>query len=201
MEAGSPCDQLGAPSQSASDRLGLVASFTARARSGSLVASGARPWCPARRLRLAEGVMTLWCSSAAGSSVPGRILHKAGARAGGRRRGESAGWALSALWLGPGWTKASPAAALRGLGHGGASSSFSADRELLEALKPRAAVCGGALQRSCSRRALALVQSQPPAWSSALLRLANRRPPTRAFAGSRKFGLLRGNFSGPTLPA
>lgn len=101
-----------------------------------------------------------------GQFCAGRILHKAGARAGGRRRGESAGWALFARWLGPGWTKASPAAALRGLGHGGASTSLCADRELLEALKLRAAVCGGALQPSCSPRApaaLALVQSQPPA--------------------------------------
>lgn len=204
MEAGSPWDRLGAPSESASDRLGLVASFTAAAHSGFLVASSAPLRCPSSRLRLAAGTMTLWRWSVAGSSVPERILHKAGARAGGRRCRESAGWALSALWLGPGWTKASPVAVLRGLGHGGASSSSPADRELLEALRRRAAVCGGAGSLAAHpefQPHLALVLSQPPARSSAPLRLPDRRPPTRAFAGSRKFGLLRGNFSGPTLPA
>lgn len=43
IEAGSPWDWLGTPSESGSDLLGLAASFTARARSELLVASGARP--------------------------------------------------------------------------------------------------------------------------------------------------------------
>lgn len=153
------------------------------------------------------------CSTASGLLYPGRMQHKAGGRASGQQRGKPApsplprhAGSLRVRWA-LGWTK-QPAAA--------GSCSRSRVWDTAEPLRPLPPA--GSIWRRWGREprlllrpeprlfqraqpALALGVSRPPAPNPAPLPLAGRRPPTRAFAGSTKFGLLRGNFSGPTLPA
>ena len=160
--------------------------------------------------------MALGARAPADSSVPGRAPHKAGGRAAARRAGSfgapSARGPLRDRWA-RGWTKR-PAA----------TSLCSRSRACGTAKPLRPLLPAGSIWRRCGREprrlrrpeprfflrsqpalalalALALGLSRPAAASPAPLPLAGCRPPTRAFTGSRKFGLLRGNFSSPTLPA
>lgn len=154
--------------------------------------------------------MALGARALAESSVPGRAPHKAGGRAAARQAGSlgapSARRSLRACRA-RGWTKRPAAAGLC------SCSPACGTAEPLRPLPPLRSIwrrCGGEPRRLRSTEprfflrvqpALALGLSRPPAPSPTPLPLTGRRPPTRAFAGSRKFGLLRGNFSGPTLPA
>lgn len=167
---------------------------------------------------LADGLCSGWrparCPSALGCqrmSVPGpsaaqslRAGEQAAARQAGSLGAPSAR-PLSARSLGPRLDKAAAGGwflqPLPGLGHRRASSSSPADREHLATLgpgAPAAVALGASVLPANSAGAGVELAARPEPCAAPARR---RRHPTRAFAGSTKFGLLRGNFSGPTLPA
>lgn len=211
MEADNPPVRLRAPSERAYHLPGLAASFPAPAPSLFLLASGVGLQC--RLIARAGGGRGGPERSGASGFLGAResaAQSRKGGRAAARRAGSlgapSARGSLRARWARD-WTKR-PAAADR--------CSRSRACGTAEPLRPLR--LAGSIWQRCGREprrlrrpepssflrdkpALALGLSEPAARSPELLALTGGRPLTPAFAGSRKFGLLRGNFSGPTLPA